>query len=83
MTVQLVTRIPDALARRIDTLVATGAFTSRSEVVRAGLEALLEQQRREAIGQAIVEGYRRIPQSEDDLGWSDEATAAMIAEEPW
>jgi hypothetical protein len=52
-------------------------------VVRAGLEALLEQRRREAIGQAIVEGYRRTPQADDDLGWSDEATAAMIAEEPW
>jgi putative addiction module CopG family antidote len=83
MSIQLVARIPDDLAKQLDELVEQGSFTSRSDVVRAGLEALLEQRRREAIGRAIVEGYRRTPEGDDDSGWPDEATAAMIAEEPW
>lgn len=81
---QLVTRIPDEIADAIDDLVKARVFASRSEAVRAGLEAVIERERRAAVGRQIVEGYQRIPQDDDaDLGWSDAATAAMIAEEPW
>jgi Arc/MetJ-type ribon-helix-helix transcriptional regulator len=83
MAVQLVTRVSDALADAVDGLVQAGVFSSRSEAVRAGLENVLERERRAATGRAIVEGYRRIPQGDDDLAWSDAATSAMIAEEPW
>lgn len=83
MSVQLVTRIPDSVASAVDDLVRDGHFGSRSDVVRAGLETIIEARRREAIGQAIVEGYKRVPQEHDDLHWPDAATAAMIAEEPW
>ena len=83
MTVQLVTRVPDAVAEAIDRLVTAGMFSSRSDAVRAGLEAVVERERRTAIGRAIVDGYQRIPQDGDDLAWSDTATAAMIVEEPW
>jgi Arc/MetJ-type ribon-helix-helix transcriptional regulator len=83
MTVQLVTRVPDSLAEAVDGLVREGTFASRSDAVRAGLETLLESERRKAVGRAIVDGYRRVPQNGDDLEWSDAATAAMIAEEPW
>ena len=82
MTVQLVTRVPDAVAQAIDDLVRDGVFTSRSDAVRAGLEAVVERERRQAIGRAIVDGYRRLPQ-DDDLAWSDAATVSMITEEPW
>ena len=83
MATQLVTRVPDELVESVDSLVQDGVFTSRSDAVRAGLEAVVERARRHAVAQAIVDGYRRTPQDRDGLGWRDEATAAMIAEEPW
>ena len=83
MTVQLVTRVPDSIAEAVDHLVELGVFSSRSDAVRAGLEAVVDRERRDAIGRAIVEGYRRIPQDADDLAWPDAASSAMIAEEPW
>jgi Arc/MetJ-type ribon-helix-helix transcriptional regulator len=83
MAVQLVTRVPDELARRVDALISAGVFESRSDAVRVGLEVVIERERRAAVGQAIVDGYRRIPQTEDDLTWPDAATTAMIAQEPW
>jgi Arc/MetJ-type ribon-helix-helix transcriptional regulator len=83
MPIQLVTRVPDSIAEAVDQLVEQGVFASRSDAVRAGLEAVVERERRDAIGRAIVEGYRRIPQDDDDLAWPDAATSAMIAEEPW
>ncbi|MEA2371594.1 MAG: hypothetical protein QOH12_1988 [Solirubrobacteraceae bacterium] len=83
MTVQLVARVPDDLAAAIDELVREGVFESRSEAVRVGLGAMIERRQRVAIGRAIVDGYRRLPQADDDLTWSDAASAAMIAQESW
>jgi Arc/MetJ-type ribon-helix-helix transcriptional regulator len=83
MAQQLVTRVSDDLAAALDQLVADGVVASRSEAVRLGLEALIDHHRRRTIGEAIVAGYRRQPQTSDELGWADEATARMIADEPW
>jgi Arc/MetJ-type ribon-helix-helix transcriptional regulator len=68
---------------RIDELVAEGVVASRSEAVRLGLETLLERARRRRVAAAIVDGYRRRPQTPSEVGWADEATARMIADEPW
>ena len=35
------------------------------------------------IGRSIVEGYTRTPQTESDVGWADDATRRMIADESW
>jgi len=80
---QLVTRLDDDLAAAVDQLVSDGVVANRSDAVRAGLVALVDRHRRDRIGAEIVEGYRRIPQTEDDGAWADEATLRMIAEEPW
>ena len=80
---QFVTRVGEDLTAAVDQLVADGVVASRSEAVRLGLETLVERHRRVRVGQAIVEGYRRRPQKEADLGWADDATRRMIAEEPW
>jgi len=69
--------------QEIDDLVAEGVVASRSDAVRLGLEALIDRQRRRRTAQAIVEGYRQLPQTEAEVGWADEATRRMIAEEPW
>lgn len=81
--VQIAVRLDDELVAQVDHLVRSGVVDSRSQAVREGLWALVEQRRRRAVGEAIVEGYRRLPQTTDEIAWSDEATAAMIAEEPW
>jgi Arc/MetJ-type ribon-helix-helix transcriptional regulator len=80
---QLVTRMDDRLVTEVDRLVAEGVVASRSEAVRRGLELLVDHHRRAAVGQAIVDGYRQHPQTDQEVGWADEATRAMIAEEPW
>ena len=80
---QLVTRIDDELLAELDELVADGEVASRSEAVRRGLRIVLDRHRRLRVGADIVEGYRRLPQDERDVGWADEATRRMIADEPW
>jgi Arc/MetJ-type ribon-helix-helix transcriptional regulator len=80
---QFVTRVDDSLAREVDRLVEEGVVESRSAAVRLGLERLVERDRRRRIGQSIVDGYLRQPQTEAEVGWADEATRRMIADEPW
>ena len=80
---QFVTRLEDKLADRVDSLVAAGVFSSRSEAVRLGLEELTDRLERERIGRQIVEGYQRMPQTEEELAGADEAFEEMLAEEPW
>jgi len=80
---QLVTRIDDELARELDALVSEGVVESRSDAVRQALRALLDLHRRRRIGEAIVEGYTRQPQTEEELAWAHDAAIRMIEEEPW
>ena len=80
---QLVTRIDAELVAAIDRMVDEGVVPSRSAAVRLGLEELVDRHRRGLVGQAIVAGYARQPQTEAEAGWADEATRRMIADEPW
>lgn len=80
---QLVTRIDPDLVDSVDELIAEGVVESRSDAVRQGLRALIEQTRRRRIAEAIVAGYVHHPQADDEVAWADEATAQMIADEPW
>ncbi len=80
---QLVTRVDEALVQAIDGLIATGMVASRSDAVRLALEQLLDRHGRGEVGRQIVAGYEARPQVDDEVGWSDHATEAMIAEEPW
>ncbi len=80
---QLVTRVDDRLIADVDELVEAGIVTSRSDAVRVGLEALVEQHRRHKTGRAIVDAYRERPQTADEVAGLEEATRALIAGEPW
>jgi Arc/MetJ-type ribon-helix-helix transcriptional regulator len=80
---QLVTRVDEDLMREIDLLVSEGVVASRSDAVRQAVHALVDLHRRRRIGEAIVEGYRRQPQTEEELAWADALARRMIEEEPW
>jgi Arc/MetJ-type ribon-helix-helix transcriptional regulator len=80
---QLVTRVDDRLVEQIDALVAAGVVANRSDAVRLGLTSLIDHHRRRQLGMTIVEGYRSLPQTEEELAGLDDATRSLIEEEPW
>lgn len=80
---QLVARLDDRLMAEVDELVADGVVANRSEAVRLGLERLVDQHQRQRVGAAIVDAYRRQPQTDAELAGLDEATRALVNEEPW
>jgi Arc/MetJ-type ribon-helix-helix transcriptional regulator len=80
---QLVTRIDDRLLADIDRMVERGVVASRSEAVRTALALMLDRYERGQVGLQIVADYEARPQTADEVGWADEATRRMIADEPW
>jgi Arc/MetJ-type ribon-helix-helix transcriptional regulator len=80
---QFVTRIDDDLARAIDQLVEEGVFESRSEAVRTSLIATLDAHRRIKLGRETNEGYRRVPETDEELRLAEAVAALMITAEPW
>jgi Arc/MetJ-type ribon-helix-helix transcriptional regulator len=83
MSEQYAVRIPDELAAALDDLVSSGRFPTKAEALRVALEALVESERRRRIGGLITEGYRRIPQDDEDVTLATEAAVRSIHEEPW
>jgi Arc/MetJ-type ribon-helix-helix transcriptional regulator len=59
----------------LDALVAAGAFRNRSDALRAGLAALLREQRQREIDEAYASGYAANPQE----SWPAEIGLAGLA----
>lgn len=76
MTVQIPVRIPEEDARRLDEAVASGAFASRSDAIRHGIEMLLKQIRDDEIAEEYRRGYGKYPQEE----WIGQTGLALLAE---
>jgi len=83
MSEQIAVRIPDGLAESLEDLVARGRFETKADAIRTALEALVDAERRGRIGQLIADGYRRIPQDDDEVAAATRAAIRSIHEEPW
>jgi Arc/MetJ-type ribon-helix-helix transcriptional regulator len=83
MSEQIAIRIPDDLAASLEDLVETGRFETKADAVRTALEVLIDAERRRRIGQAIANGYRRVPQDDDEVHAATRAAIRSIHEETW
>jgi Arc/MetJ-type ribon-helix-helix transcriptional regulator len=83
MTQQMAIRIPNELAEGLDQIVAEGRFANRTEAVRFAIGQLVERERRAAVGEAIVAGYARLPETEEELATANANLRRLVAEEPW
>ena len=56
---------------------------SRSEFFRRAVEAFLRQQRERADVERYVRGYRKVPESAEEVEAAHVAGSAILAGEPW
>lgn len=82
-TEQIAVRLPGELLSVLDDLVSRGVYESRAAAVRAGIEAVLELDRRRLTDLAVVEGYRRAPPTEAEREAAIASLRDAIVEEPW
>ena len=83
MSEQIAVRIPGELAESLEELVSEGKFETKAEAIRSALQTLVDQERRRKVGELIADGYRRIPQDEDELEAARRAAIRSIEQEPW
>jgi Arc/MetJ-type ribon-helix-helix transcriptional regulator len=83
MSEQIAVRIPAELAEHLDELVASGKFGSKAEAIRSAIRDLVETERRRQIGERIADGYRRMPQTDEEVTVAEAAAIRSLNEEPW
>ena len=82
-TEQIAVRLADDLVAGLDDLVKRGVYESRAAAVRAGVEAVVEMERRRKVDDDIVEGYRRKPLKGAERDAAIASLRDAIVEEPW
>jgi Arc/MetJ-type ribon-helix-helix transcriptional regulator len=75
-------RMSEDRVQAIDELVTAGR-ASRAAVIVEAIDRLVADLERERIDREIVEGYRRIPQTDEELAWARSSGRRSIADEPW
>ena len=70
-------RMPEDRVARIDALVQSESYESRASFIVEAIDRLVRELEEREIDRAIVEGYTRFPQTEEDLRWA-EASARRL-----
>ena len=82
-TEQIAVRLPTEQLEVLDDLVDRGVYATRAAAVRAGIEALVELDRRRRDDRSIVAGYQRTPPTDAETAAAIASLRDAIAEEPW
>lgn len=82
MSKMITVRMSEDRVQAIDELVASGR-ASRAAVIVEAIDRLVAQLESERIDREIVEGYTRIPQTDEELEWAESSGRRSIADEPW
>jgi metal-responsive CopG/Arc/MetJ family transcriptional regulator len=79
---QTLVQLNEELLRRLDERAAREG-RSRSALIRDAIEAYLANEARDEISRQIIEGYERVPQTDEEFDWGDTEAREAIREEPW
>jgi metal-responsive CopG/Arc/MetJ family transcriptional regulator len=79
---QTLVQLTDELLELLDERAAREQ-RSRSTLIREAIEDYLSDDLQAEIDRRIVEGYRRLPQTDEEDAWAEANARAAIREEPW
>lgn len=79
---QTLVQLTEDLLRRLDERAAREG-RSRSALIRDAIELYLHDEERDRITREIIEGYERIPPTEEEMRIAELEGREMIREEPW
>lgn len=79
---QTLVQLTDDLLQRLDERAARER-RSRSTLIREAIEDYLSDDLKAEVDRRIVDGYRRLPQTDDEDAWAEANARAAIREEPW
>lgn len=77
---QTLVQLTDEIVSELDELAARDK-RSRSELIRQAIEELLHAEREREYDRQIVEGYTRLPTTEEEMRWAEDNTRRLLDEE--
>lgn len=83
MSTQIAVKLPTQVLDQIDRLVAEGAFASRSQAVRTALHRMLGEMASAQIDHGFADGFRRHPETREELAEAERLAVEAIEAEPW
>lgn len=81
-TAKIAISLPEDLLRLVEE-ERNAKGESRSEFFRRAIETLWQQRLEEMEIKRYLEGYRRMPESPEEIEIAHRAGSAILAEEPW
>lgn len=78
---QMRVELTDDLLRRLDERAAREG-ESRSVLIRKAIETYLDDER-DRITRQIIEGYERMPPTEEEMAIAEASAREAVEEEPW
>ena len=79
---QTLVQLTDELLRRLDERAAREG-RSRSALIRDAIEAYLYDEDKARIDREIIEGYERIPTTDEEMEIAEASAREGVEEEPW
>lgn len=79
---QTLVQLTEDLLRRLDERAAREG-RSRSALIRAAIVAYLHDEERERITREIIEGYERIPPTDEEMAMAEANAREAVEEESW
>lgn len=79
---QTLVQLTEDLLRRLDERAAREG-RSRSSLIREAIEVYLYDEERERITREIIEGYERIPPTDEEMEMAEANAREAVEEEPW
>ena len=67
----------------VQQLVDAGAYASTADAVADDVQHLVELARHRLTGDAMIAGYQRVPQADDEVAVARATGVRSIAAEPW
>jgi metal-responsive CopG/Arc/MetJ family transcriptional regulator len=79
---QTLVQLSEELLRRLDERAAREG-RSRSALIRDAIEEFLYDEEEAEISRQIIEGYERIPETEEEIAAAEREGREAVREEPW
>ena len=83
MTKQIAVKLPDQLVGELDRLVEQGAFDSRSQAVRTGLEVMVGSYRSQELVERYQDALARFPETDEEIAEATRLAIDAIRAEQW
>ena len=82
-TTQVAVRLENTLIDQLDWLIGRRDYENRADAIRAAIAHAVRVEREREIDERIIEGYTRIPPTDDERDWVGGRGFSGLSDDDW